>query len=130
MVNDLVLNYIILFILLEGYEIYWQKAPTIMGMLLRMYKHYSKSIFLFLAMQPTFIFAVGFAMLIEYNPYSMILLFIKTADIATKILLIEQVFSKKEISHEISLILVAPINNFLPYIGLIFYPTLIFMALS
>ena len=129
MINDLILNYIILFIMLESYEIYWQKAPTIMGMLLRMYKQYRKSIFLFLLMQPTFIFAVGFTMINDYNPYTMILMFIKTADIATKILLIEQVFSKKEVSHEISMILIAPVNNFLPYIGFIAYPPLIYMAL-
>ena len=129
MINDAILNYIILFILLESYEIYWQKAPTIMGMLLRMYKYYTKNIFLFLIMQPTFIFAIGFAMLSDYNAYALMLLFIKTADIATKILLLEQVFSKKEVSHEISLILVAPINNFLPYLGFIAYPPLIYMAL-
>jgi len=128
MTNDLILNYIILFLLLESYEIYWQKAPTIMGMLLRMYVQYSKSIFLFLIMQPTFIFAIGFAMISD-STYALVLLFIKTADIATKILLLEQVFGKKEVSHEISLILVAPINNFLPFMGFIAYPPLIYMAL-
>jgi len=128
MINDLILNYIILFLILESFEIYWQKAPTIMGMLLRMYKYYRKNIFLFLVMQPTFIFAVGFAMINDYSPYAMILLFIKTADIATKILLLEQVFSKKEVSHEISMVLVAPINNFLPYMGFVAYPPLIYMT--
>ena len=63
MIDDLILNYILLFIILEIYEISWQKAPSIMGMLIRMYKYYSKSIFLFLLMQPTFYFAIGFAML-------------------------------------------------------------------
>jgi len=129
MIDDLILNYIILFLMLESFEVYWQKAPTIMGMLLRMYKYYKKNIFLFLLMQPTFIFAIGFTMINDYNPYAMILLFIKTADIATKILLLEQVFSKKEVSHEISMILIAPINNFLPYMGFIAYTPLIYMTL-
>lgn len=128
MINDLILNYILIFVLLEAYEISWQKAPTIMGMLLRMYKYYSVNIFLFLLMQPTFIFSIGFAMLSEYNLYAMVLLFIKTVDIATKILLLEKVFSKKEISREMSLMLVAPINSFVPYIGLFFYPILIFLS--
>jgi len=130
MIDELILNYIILFILLESFEIYWQKAPTIMGMLLRMHKYYKKNIFLFFLMQPTFIFAIGFAMINNYNPYAMILLFIKTADIATKILLLEQVFSKKEVSHEISMILIAPINNFLPYMGFVAYPPLIYMSFT
>ena len=129
MINDLILNYILLFILLEIYEISWQKAPSIMGMLIRMYKYYQKSIFIFLIMQPTFYFAIGFAMLTNYAPSALVLLFIKTFDIATKILLIEQVFTKKELSQELSLILLAPINNFLPYIGLLIYPPLILLAI-
>ena len=129
MINELILNYIVLFVLLEVYEISWQKAPSIMGMLIRMNKYYSKNIFLFLVMHPTFYFAVGFVMLTNYSPSAMILLFIKTVDIATKILLIQHVFQKRELTHELSLILLAPINNFLPYIGLIIYPILIILAI-
>lgn len=129
MIDDLILNYVLLFVFLEFYEISWQKAPTIMGMVLRMHKYYSKSIILFLIMQPTFYFAIGFVMLSDYNPYAMILLFLKTVDIATKILLIEQVFTKRELSHDMSLILLAPINGFLPYMGLFIYPVLIILAL-
>ncbi|EQB40556.1 hypothetical protein M947_01775 [Sulfurimonas hongkongensis] len=130
MINEAVLNYVILFVLLESYEIYWQKAPSIMGMLIRMHKYYRKSIFLFLLMQPTFYFSIGFVMLSNYSIASMIILFIKTADIATKILLLEQVFRKKQLSHELSLILLAPINGFLPYLGLVTYPALIILSLD
>jgi len=48
MINDLILNYILLFVFLELYEISWQKAPSIMGMIIRMNKYYAKNIFLFL----------------------------------------------------------------------------------
>ncbi|MDQ1264032.1 MAG: hypothetical protein QG559_1033 [Campylobacterota bacterium] len=129
MINELILNYIILFILLELFEISWQKAPSIMGMLLRMHKYYAKNIFLFLIMQPTFYFAVGFAMLSGYDTYALMLLFFKTVDIASKILLLEQVFIKRKLSYDMSLILLAPINGFLPYLGLVFYPILIYLAL-
>ena len=127
--DDYVLNYILLFILLEFIEISWQKAPSIMSMLLRMNKYYSKSIFVFLFMHPTFYFAVGFVMLTGYAPAAIIILLIKTADIATKILLLQQVFTKRKLSQDLSLILLAPINAFLPYMGLIFYPILIYMSL-
>ncbi|QOY55857.1 hypothetical protein HUE87_05510 [Candidatus Sulfurimonas marisnigri] len=100
-----------------------------MGMIIRMHKYYSKSVFIFLIMQPTFIFAICFAILSNYNTFAMILLFIKSADIATKIILIEQVYIKRELSHEMSLILLAPINNFLPYIGLFIYPVLIILSI-
>lgn len=129
MIDDLILNYILLFVFLELYEISWQKAPTIMGMVVRMNKYYSKSILLFLIMQPTFYFAIGFAMLCDYDIFAMILLFLKTADIATKILLIEQIFTKKRLSHEMSLIFLAPIDSFLPYMGLVIYPILIALAI-
>ena len=129
MINDLILNYVLIFIFLELYEISWQKAPSIMGMILKMYKYYSKSVFLFLVMHPTFYFSIGFAILNDYNFYAMILLLIKTADVATKIILIEQVFTKRELSQELSLILLAPINSFLPYMGLFIYPVLIFLAI-
>lgn len=129
MINDLILNYILLFVFLELYEISWQKAPSIMGMVIRMNKYYEKSILLFLIMQPTFYFSIGFVMLSDYSVYAIIMLILKTADIATKILLIEQIFTKRELTQELSLILLAPINGFLPYMGLLIYPFLIALAI-
>lgn len=129
MIDDLILNYVLLFILLEFFEVTWQRAPTIMGMIIKMHKYYSKSILLFLIMHPTFYFSIGFAMLTDLNIYALILLFLKTLDIATKILLIEQIYTKRELSQELSLILLAPINSFLPYVGLFLYPLLILFAL-
>lgn len=129
MINELILNYVVLFVLLELYEITWQKAPSIMGMLIRMNRYYSKNILLFLIMHPTFYFTVWFVMITNSATSAMILLFIKTVDIATKILLIQQVFQKRELTQELSLILLAPINSFLPYIGLALYPILIILAI-
>jgi hypothetical protein len=129
MINELILNYVVLFVLLELYEITWQKAPSIMGMLIRMNRYYSKNILLFLIMHPTFYFTIWFVMITNSATSAMILLFIKTVDIATKILLIQQVFQKRELTQELSLILLAPINSFLPYIGLALYPILIILAI-
>lgn len=129
MIDDLILNYILIFVFLELYEISWQKAPNIMGMIIRMNRYYSKSILLFLIMQPTFYFAIGFAILCDYDIFAIIFLFLKTADVATKILLIEQIFTKKSLSQEMSLILLSPIDSFLPYMGLIIYPLLIALAI-
>jgi hypothetical protein len=129
MIDELILNYLILFVLLEIYEVSWQKAQTVMGMLARMYQHYSKNIFLFLIMHPTFYFAIGFFMITNYNVYAMVLLLIKAVDIIVKILLIQQIFVKKEVSQELALALLSPINNFFPYIGLLIYPPLIVLAI-
>lgn len=129
MIENSFLNYILLFALLEFYEISWQKAPSMMGMVTRMYQYYAKSIFLFLLMHPTFAFSIGFAMLQGYNGFALLLLFLKTADIATKILLVEQVFVKKKLSHELSVLLLTPLHPFLPYAGLLLYSVLLFLAL-
>jgi hypothetical protein len=127
--NELLFNSLFVYILLESYEIYWQNAKSVMGMLAKMHYYYSKNILLFLLMQPTFYFAIGFAMLTDLNASALVLLFIKTVDVATKILLIEQVFIKKEITTELMIALLKPIYPLLPYLGLIIYPALILSAL-
>ncbi len=96
--------------------------------LVRMHQYYSKSIFLFLIMHPTFYFSIGFAMLSDYAPSAVILFLIKTVDIAAKILIIEQVFTKKELTLEMSIVLLTPLHKFLPYMGLLIYPPLIMLA--
>lgn len=130
MIDEFVLNYIIIFMALELYEVLWQKANTLLGMLARMYQHYHKSVFVFLLMHPTFYFAIGFMILNDYNIYGVILLSIKTVDISTKLILIKQVFITKEISAEMSMMLLTPLHKFLPYLGLVAYPPLIYMALN
>ena len=130
MINELILNYIIIFLFLEFYEVQWQKAKTMAGMLARMYEHYKKNIFLFFVMHPTFYFTIYLMLLTDYNSFAIFFFCLKLLDIVMKILLIKQVFIDKELSSELSLALLAPLNKLLPYIGLIFYPALIYLALS
>ncbi|MEA1982781.1 MAG: hypothetical protein U9N39_04485, partial [Campylobacterota bacterium] len=108
----------------------WQKANTIIGMLARMYSHYQKSIFIFLVMHPTFYFAMALMVLSDYNTYALTLFSIKAVDIATKIVLIKKVFIDKNIDEELTLTLLAPLNKFLPYIGVALYPILIYFVFT
>ena len=128
MIEETLLNYLLFYIVLEIYEIQWQKANTILGMLARMYEQYRKNVFVFLLMHPTFSFALIFAMMMNYNENALLLLAIKTIDLALKMLLLKKVFIEKNISQEMTLALVAPLNKFMPYIGLLVYPPLIFLA--
>ena len=130
MINELILNYVIIFFFLELYEIQWQKANTMIGMLARMYEHYKKSVFLFLIMHPTFYFAIYFMLVTDYHMYAIFIFSMKLLDIGMKMLLIKQVFIDEEVSHELTTALLAPLHQALPYIGLIFYPVLIFLTLS
>ena len=130
MINELLLNYIIIYIILEIYEVQWQKAATMIGMLARMYEYYSKNIFLFFIMHPTFYFSIFIMIVSNYNTYAVFFFSIKILDIAMKIILIKQVFIDKDISTELSLALLTPLNKYLPYMGLAVYPPFIFLAFS
>lgn len=128
MIDDTLLNYLILYVVLELYEVQWQKANTMIGMLARMYEQYQKSAFVFLLMNPTFYFAIMFVMLTHYNEYALILLGIKSIDVATKMVLMKKVFIDKELSEEMTLALLSPLHKLIPYMGLGVYPPLIFMV--
>ena len=118
-----------IYIALELYEVQWQKAETIMGMLARMYHYYHKNIFLFFIMHPTFYFAIWFVLETHYNGYAVTLLLFKAADIVTKMILIKKVFLDKDIDEQMQLSLFTPIGPYLPYMGIVLYPFFIVMAL-
>lgn len=128
--DDAILKILLFFIVLELYEVSWQKEKTLIGMLTQMYHYYSKSVFLFLLMHPSFYFGIGFMIFSDFNGYAILLVIIKTADILTKIKLIEAVFIKQKISQEMSVMLLSPVHPLLAYIGVIGYPYLIYMALN
>lgn len=130
MINELILNYIIIYIFLEIYEVQWQKAATMVGMLARMYEYYKKSVFLFLIMHPTFYFSIFIMLVSNYNMYAVFFFSIKVLDIGMKIMLIKQVFIDKKVSQDLSLALLAPLNKYLPYMGLAVYPPFIYLAFS
>ena len=121
---------VLFYILLEIYEVQWQSAPTLMDMLLRMYKYYNKSIFLFLIMHPTLYFAIWLMMFSDYNLYALMLFLLKAADIFTKLYFIKQIFIDKQISDELKIVLLTPLDKYMPYIGVLVYPPLVYMALS
>ncbi len=126
---DTLISIVIVYILLELFEAQWQKADSLMGMLLRMHRRYAQSILLFLIMHPTYYFAIWLAMVTDLSFASAILLLIKTVDIATKILLIQKVFEKRALTQELTMVLLAPLHPLMPYLGLMIYTPLVIIAL-
>jgi hypothetical protein len=126
---DTVWSLVLVMALLEIFEVQWQKAESLMGMLLRMHKRYKKSILWFLVLHPTFYFTIWLALVTDYSVAIMSVLFIKTFDISTKILLMQQVFEKRKLSQELTMVLLTPLHPLLPYIGLSVYPPLVYIAL-
>jgi len=119
----------ILYILLELFEVQWQKADSMMGMLLRMNNYYQKSILWFFILHPTYYFIIWLVMATNYTAAAITMVVIKTLDLVVKILLIQQVFEKRELSPEMSMMLLAPLHPLMPYIGLLVYTPLLFLSL-
>lgn len=117
------------YVVSELFEIQWQKAPTMLEMLVRLYRRYRTSIFLFLLLHPTYFFAIWLILHTHLGLPSILLLFAKTADIATKLVLIQQVFEKKEISAPLHEMLVMPLEKWMPYAVLAIYVPLFVWAL-
>ncbi|MEN8148131.1 MAG: hypothetical protein ABFR02_11015 [Campylobacterota bacterium] len=116
------------YIALELFEIQWQKAENLIGILGRLYRYYKRNIILFFIMHPTFYFGIGLAMITDLAFSAVALLAIKTVDMATKILLIQQVFEKKELSAEMSAMMIAPLHPLMPYLSVVIYTPLVYFA--
>ncbi|MGB5965331.1 MAG: hypothetical protein WBG65_07325, partial [Sulfurimonadaceae bacterium] len=69
---------LIVYIALELFEIQWQKADTLIGILAKLYRYYNKNIILFFLMHPTFYFGIGLAMVTDLAFSAVALVFIKT----------------------------------------------------
>lgn len=121
---------IIFYIALELFEIRWQKGGNLLVMLGKMYRYYRKNIILFFLMHPTFYFGIALAMITDFAFSALALIFIKTVDIATKILLIQQVFEKRELTPEMSAMLVAPLHPLMPYLSVVVYTPMVYFAFS
>lgn len=128
--EEQILQYVLLYVFFEAYELYWQKAQTLLGMLAKMFHQYQQNVWLFFMRQPTFYFALLFMLLLDFNIYSVILFSLKGSDVLTKIILMKKVFIDKRVEREISDLIVAPLPQFMLYAGMVLYPVLIFMALS
>jgi len=120
---------ILIYILLELFEVQWQKSDTMMGVLGNLYRYYRRNIFLFFLMHPTFYIGIGIAMVTDLAFSAVALIFIKTVDIATKLILIQQVFEKQEINAELSQMLLAPLHPVMLYLSVFVYTPLVYFAL-
>ena len=81
-------------------------------------------------MHPTFYAGIAIAMISDLAFSAIALIFIKTMDIATKIILIQQVFEKEELNAEMSNMLLAPLHPSMLYFSIIVYTPLVYFALT
>ncbi|HIC44440.1 MAG TPA: hypothetical protein EYO73_09230 [Sulfurimonas sp.] len=127
MTNELL--FLILFISTEIFEIYWQKSPTLLVMIEKIYTYYQKSPYLLYLMHPSFILSMYLYYASNYNLWILLILIIKSIDIIFKVLLIHKYYVLQELSAELKLMLEQPLHPMLLIIGLSLYPYLLFLAL-
>ena len=128
MENALLFTIILLFA--ELFEAIIQRAPTLLGVLKKLYAYYQKSIFLFFIIQPGFYFILFIVVLTGVLNVTMIfLLAIKIFDIFYKIELIKKVFIEREVSQELVQMLEWKMPPIFFLMGAALYPPLLFYAL-
>jgi len=121
---------ILFYIALELFEMQWQRGKTMMEMLAKMFRYYHRNIFLFFMMHPTYYGGIALVLFTDYAAAAVILLLIKTVDIATKILLIQQVFEKRIIAPEIAQMLITPLPKGMAFLGVVVYTPMVYFALT
>ena len=125
------LTFTLILVLVELFEAYTQRAPTLMGILSNLYHYYRKSIFLFFMVQPGFYVLLFIVLVTGVLNVSMIfLLALKVFDMFYKIELIKKVFIEREVSAEIGQMLEWKIPPAFMLIGVGMYPSLLFYALN
>ncbi len=126
-----VLLYAGLLLLLELFELSWQKAETIEQMISKAYAVYKTNIFLFFAMHPGLYFVLFTALLSgSYNLWIFFLIGIKATDIVFKLRLMEKVFEQEPPSRELSELLRQRIPGYMYTVPVILYPVLLYFGLG
>ena len=122
---------ILILILLELLEAWWQRSETLFALLQRTWYYYRKSIFLFFSMHPSFYYILFIILLSGVlNGWMVAILFFKIVDIFFKVILMQRVFVEKELDSTLEAMLYEPLSPWLFLTGATLYPSLLFYALS
>jgi hypothetical protein len=126
------MSLVIILICLEIFELWWQRADTLEGVLANTYYYYNKNIFLYFLMHPAFYFTLFVILYTEiFNLWLMAILVFKTMDIFFKITLMRGLFEDSiDINSDIRAILKEPLSPILFLTGLGVYPFLLFYGLG
>ncbi len=119
----------ILFIAAELFEVIWQKSPTLLSMLDKIYHYYKRSPYLLYLMHPSYILGIYIFYLSQYNLWVLAILLVKSIDIIFKVQLIYKYFVLDELSDEMRTMLNLPLHPIMLTMGLMIYPYLLYMAL-
>lgn len=123
--------YILFLILFELFEIAWQYSDTLYQILEKAYRYYSKSIFVFLLMHPSFYFILFVVLATgRLNVSMIIILTLKIFDMFTKIELVRKLFIEQKLSVEMESLLHKRIYKIFFLSGILIYVPLLYIALN
>jgi hypothetical protein len=121
-----ILYLLLFFIALEIFESNWQKADTFYGLIKNNYTAYKKGIFIYLLLNPTFIYSIYLSYSLHNYTFLMTLVIgLKFADISFKLHLMNKIDKDEDISQ---IIPDMPMNLMLRYINVFIYPTTFIMS--
>jgi len=122
---------ILILILLEIFEAWWQYSLNMELVLFKAYKYYRKSIFLFFLMHPAFYFTLFIILYTNIlNGWMIAILMFKTVDLFFKINIMKALFEDDNLNNDIRAVLKEPLNPIIFLTGLGLYPFLMFYGIN
>jgi hypothetical protein len=127
---ETVIKIIMLLILLELLELYFQKADTLSEMIEKLYGYYRKSVFLLFIVHPTFYYVLGVLLYFDaFNFYGITMIVLKTFDMLFKIEMIKQRYVLKEMDADLEKMMGMKMTVSMQFLGLFVHVPLLSMAL-
>ena len=128
---DTLMPLILILIILELFEAWWQRSDTMVGVLALGYHYYQKSIFLFFLMHPSFYYALFVILITQVlNGWMVTILLLKSVDLFFKITMMQNIFVKGEVDEILGSFLEEPLSPWIFLTGVSLYPFLLFYALT
>jgi len=115
--------FLIVFIVCEIFESWWQSAPTFGDVIDKIRGYYHTNIFLLFFMHPSFYVAI-FAYLYYGKVAISVILIMKTLDIATKLWLVQKI-EEGSLSPEFKAMFSMPLSPVMMWINIFVYPALL-----
>jgi hypothetical protein len=116
-----ILFLILFFIALELFESNWQKADSFYGVIKNNYQIYSKSLVLFLLLNPSFIYSIYLAVTLNnFNFFMSSIIVVKFIDISFRLHLMKKIQNDEDITSTVPFDI--PMNIYYRYINVLIYP--------
>jgi len=128
---EIIIQIIFALIVLELFEIYVQKADTLVGLIDKLHEYYRQSVFLFFLIHPSFYFVLGVLLYFNaFNFYGITILVLKIFDIFFKVEMIQQLYYKNKIDPELEQMMDLKLTPLMRFLALWVHVPLLFMAIS